>query len=114
MPAPPASERAAPSNTMSNVLLIGGGVALAAGGVSHLLMWRARVKLNEAETQDQYDPYSADFDRYRVAAITLYIVGAGAAVTGYVIRKKYSAEAPTVSAMPLPEGGGFVSVGWAR
>jgi hypothetical protein len=118
-----------PSNTLSNVLLISGGAAIILGGVSHIVMSGAREDMIAATDEFNNGPMGPTeldaantkyldaekrFDRARGAAITLYVVGAGLAVTGYLIRKTFSAEAPAVSAVPLPEGGGFVSIGWAR
>lgn len=114
---PQPEQPGAPNNTLSNALLIGGGVALLGGGVAHLLMGRARSNLEEARTTGDLTKYRAwepAFDRWKPIAITLYVVGGGAAISGYLIRKKYGSEAPSVSATPLPEGGGLVSVGWMR
>ena len=139
LPMPP-ERRSRPSNTLSNGLLISGGVAIVLGGVVHLVMSGARkdmiaathqfntraataefmalppadMDMERANALTKYRDAENRFDRARVGAITLYAVGAGLAVTGYLIRKKYNAEAPAVSAVPLPEGGGFVAIGWAR
>ena len=125
-PGPSGPRDSAPNNTLSTGLLITGGVAIIAGGISHIVMSGARKDMIAATDQfeagtlsltdanGKYDDAEGRFERARIGAVTLYIVGAGLAVTGYLIRKKHGPESATVSAMPLPEGGGLVSVGWIR
>lgn len=127
LPASP-RDQATPSNGTSTALLIAGGSALVVGGISHLLMGHARRDMtnavqtynNSAKSTGDKDDADRDYaaaekryDRWRPIAIGMYVVGAGLAVTGYLIRKKTGSET-TVSATPLLEGGGFVSVGWMR
>ncbi len=118
-----------PGNTLSNVLLIGGGVTLIAGAASHVALGIARRDMLDATNTFNASPMSpqdfetADtkwhdaekrFDRALKLTVGCYVVGAGLALTGYLIRKKSSPEAPAIGAIPLPEGGAFVSVGWMR
>jgi hypothetical protein len=101
-------------------LMIGGGVVTALGIGSHLSMARSRTILVEndpdhADNQAAYDAEYPDFSRARATAISCYVIGAGLAVTGYLLRRSAQREAAVqVSAMPLPEGGGFVSLEWSR
>jgi hypothetical protein len=106
-----------PSNTLSNSLLIGGGVVALAGVFFQVKMGSARDTLDkygaDSMTPDynKYKDAEPDFDRYRTLSIASYVVGAGLLVTGYFVRHTHKSET-TVSAVPLPEGGGFVSIGW--
>lgn len=119
---------AGPNNKLSTALMVGGGVAIILGGVSHIVMSGARKDMIKATNdygdtmmtpadflvaQQAYGDAENRFDRARIGAVSLYVIGAGLAVTGYLIRKKTNTET-TVSAIPLPEGGGFVSIGWSR
>jgi hypothetical protein len=115
-----------PSKLASNALLVGGGVAVGIGIVTHVMMGSARSDMVEAKQRAESNPALYDtelaeyedagtrFDRLRTATIALYAVGVGLAVTGYLIRPSGGEHAPAVSAVPLPEGGGFVSVGWMQ
>jgi hypothetical protein len=119
----------APSNGLSNALIIGGAVAIGAGVAFHVstigprnqmldanaeLEATAMTPADVARWQMKYGPAETRFDRARALTIGFYVVGAGVALTGYLIRNKRSPEAATVGATPLPEGGAFVSVGWTR
>lgn len=115
VPEPTRSSPAAPSNALSTGLIAGGGAAIVGGVVAHVLMARVGNQLDAADTPGEYAALDdGRFELRRNLAIGLYVVGAGLAVTGVLIRKKHNPEAATVSAVPLPEGGGFVSVGWSR
>jgi hypothetical protein len=114
--APPVdTARPPPSNAASTALIVGGGAAIVGGVLAHVLMARVGKQLADAPDMATYDMLDdGRFEFRRNLAVGLYVVGAGLAVTGILIRKKHNPEAATVSAVPLPEGGGFVSVGWSR
>jgi hypothetical protein len=97
---------------------------------------------DHANNQVAYDAALPDFKRWRAIAITGYAVGGALLVTGYLLRRSAKAESSSpdtraaasaqrsqarsrghgfgalsamqLSAVPLPEGGGFVSLEWAR
>ncbi len=100
--------------------IIGGGVVATVGGIGHILMAKSRQTLvdndpDHANNQAAYDKALPNFRRWRAVAITGYAVGAGLLVTGYLLSWRAKSEAAVqVSAVPLPEGGGFVSLEWAR
>jgi hypothetical protein len=96
-------------------VMAGGGVFVLFGVGSHLSMAKFRNTLDDATDPDAYDAAYPDFSRARATAITCYVVGAGLLVTGYLLRNKAKREASMqITALPLPEGGGFVSLEWAR
>jgi hypothetical protein len=101
-------------------LMAGGGVFAVIGAASHLSMAGARKDLvkndpDHDNNQMLYDDQYPAFSRARATAITCYVVGAGLLVTGYLLRRNAKQEASMqVSAVPLPEGGGFVSLEWSR
>lgn len=98
-------------------LMIGGGVAAIVGASSHIKMADARKTLVQAGEQNNptlYDENVSQFRRLRAFTITCYALTAGLVVTGYVLRKRSQRETASIAAVPLPEGGAFVSVGWSR
>lgn len=98
-------------------LMIGGGVAAIVGGSSHIKMADARRTLVQAGAENNpmlYDDNVSQFRRLRAFTITCYALSAGLVVTGYVLRKRSQRETASIAAVPLPEGGAFVSVGWSR
>lgn len=116
-PVEPASRKPSGAGTY---LMIGGGVAATVGVLGHVAMARSRRTLvandpDHANNQAAYDAAFPDFQKWRVVAITGYAVGAGLLITGYFLRRSANSESGMqVSAVPLPEGGGFVSLEWAR
>jgi hypothetical protein len=55
------------------------------------------------------------FERARSIAIACYVIGGGLAITGFLLHRRAKQEAAVqVTAVPLPEGGGFVSLEWSR
>jgi len=96
-------------------LMAGGGVVAALGVVSHLGMAKTRNTLDSTNDPAEYDAKLPDFTAARATTIACYAVGAGLLVTGYFLRRSAKKEAAMqVTAVPLPEGGGFVSLEWAR
>jgi hypothetical protein len=82
-------------------------------------VWMAfeRAKLVNAQTTGDsalYDRHSHRFDIARTATIGLYALGAGLAVTGWILGRHSSTEGVAVSAAPIAGGGALVSVGWQR
>jgi hypothetical protein len=121
-----------PGNGMSTGLIVGGAGLLLFGGVSQWVMGRHWDKMKKAtddfkmlslaemqmmENLDMaraaYGAAEKPYERWRILSVTGYVLGAAMVVTGILIRKKAPNET-AVSAVPLPEGGAFVSVGWSR
>lgn len=98
-------------------LMIGGGVAAIVGASSHVKMGDAReplVEANDENDPNKWDRNIENYRRLRAFTITCYVISAGLVVTGYVLRKRSQRETASIAAVPLPEGGAFVSVGWSR
>jgi hypothetical protein len=119
-PPPPVEVVPRPASRVGLYVMIGGGVVAALGVGSHISMSASRKTLvdndpDHANNQVAYDAEYPAFERARAAAITCYVVGAGLLVTGYLLRSKAKREASVqLTAAPLPEGGGFVSLEWSR
>jgi hypothetical protein len=97
-------------------LILAGGAAIGAGVLAHLWMGYEHGKLQDAHDNGDpalYADHSGRYDTARIATIGLYGAGAVCLGIGLYLRSK-SPEAPAVAAMPLPEGGAVVSIGWER
>jgi hypothetical protein len=79
---------------------------------------RAPVDKASADNANDLDAYNAAypaFDSARTRTIVLYAASAAVLVTGYLLHRSAKKEASVqVGAAPLPEGGAFVSLEWAR
>jgi hypothetical protein len=100
-------------------VMIGGGVVGVLGVISHISMAAKRNKIDEDKTEgltaDEWEAGKPAFESARTRTIILYAVSAGALVTGYLLHRKAKNEsAVQVGAAPLPEGGAYVSLEWAR
>jgi hypothetical protein len=119
-PPPPTDVVPPPASRVGLYVMIGGGVVTLAGVGNHIGMAKSRQTLvdndpEHANDQVAYDAAYPKFTKARAIAITCYVVGAGLLVTGYLLRSKAKREASVqLTAVPLPEGGGFVSLGWSR
>jgi hypothetical protein len=102
---------APPTVDRGRAWIVAGGVALGAGLITYGAMGVSYRKLADHNAAD-YDRYSTLYDVTRASTIVLWAAGAGSLVTGYILHRR-SAEAPSVSALPLP-GGAMVSLGWSR
>ncbi|HEY5927937.1 MAG TPA: hypothetical protein VIV11_39895 [Kofleriaceae bacterium] len=98
-------------------LLIGGAAAVMLGVGTHVWLGYERSKLVEAQSPPNralYDDHSAKFDVALYSTIALYSLGAVGVVVGYLQFRGSGKETTAVSAMPLPEGGGLVTLGWQQ
>jgi hypothetical protein len=121
-PLPPPTE---PGYTLDQKLIKAGLVVAVGGVAAYGVMGFAWFKLNNIHnsgTKTEFDNSSFNkvYDYSRFAAIGLWVAGAGLVGTGLYLRSNQSSrahtheDAPMVSAAPLPEGGGIVTVGWQR
>jgi hypothetical protein len=97
-------------------LMIGGGIVAGAGIVTYGVMGLAWFELRDAGDRGdraKYDQWDAPYKATKYATWALWGVGAGLAITGYVLHRKHHEEVPDVAAAPLP-GGGMIVVGWQR
>jgi hypothetical protein len=96
-------------------LILGGAIALVAGGVTYGVMGFAWSKLDGAYPThaSQYDSYHGVYIGTRYATWGLWALGAGLAITGYVIHRVGGEHAPTVAVAPI-SGGSMIAVGWQR
>jgi hypothetical protein len=103
-----------PYRTTSRRLIIGGAIAIAAGGLSYGVMSYAWEKLDAAypDHATEYARYHGTYTAARVATVGLWSVGAALAITGYVIHRRFDT-LPEVATMPLP-GGAMFALAWHR
>ncbi|HUS31663.1 MAG TPA: hypothetical protein VMZ53_24340 [Kofleriaceae bacterium] len=101
-------------------LLIGGGAAIALGIVAHGWMGFEHGKLEEANkppitsaSEELYAAHSGRYDVARIATVALYVTGVACVGLGFY-QRSHSEKATAVAAVPLPEGGAVVTVGWRR
>lgn len=97
-------------------LILAGGAAIGAGVLAHVWMGFEHGKLQDAHDNndpDLYDAHSGRYDAARISTVGLYGVGAVCLGIGLYLRST-SKESPAVAALPLPEGGALVSIGWER
>jgi len=107
LPAPPVPHEASPwsKRLLVGGLVIGGAGLVATGFMSYEYF---AAKNSAADWDSHIDTYRTS----RVAAISLLAVGGGLAITGYLLHR--SDERASVAAVPLPEGGAMLAVGWQR
>jgi hypothetical protein len=98
--------------TTDKTLIKFGLYTVAAGGVAYLVMGAGWLKIKNGGNFGT--AYEKMYDGGRVAAVGLWAVGAVLVGTGFYLRHKHDGESATVTAMPLMEGGGVVTVGWQR
>ena len=116
IPGPVVEPRTTTTEKRGTPLLIAGGAAIGAGVLAHLWMGFEHGKLQDAHDNndpDLYDAHSGRYDAARITTIGLYGAGAVCLGIGLYLRST-SREAPAVAALPLPEGGALVSIGWNR
>ncbi len=91
-------------------LEIAGGIVFVGGLAATAVMSYEyyAAKKSAADWDSHIDTYRTS----RIAAISLLAVGGGLAVTGYLLHR--SDERASVAAVPLPEGGAMLAVGWQR
>jgi hypothetical protein len=109
-----------PSSKPGMTLMIAGGAAIVLGVGAHVWWGYEHGKLVEANeppittaSEDLYAAHSTRFDVARIATFALYLGGAACVGMGFYQRSQAEKSA-TVAAVPLPEGGAMVSVGWRR
>jgi hypothetical protein len=92
-------------------LMIGGAILAGAGAVTYGWM---SYEWSQLRTQDQgqYTDHSSNYDTARIATISLWAAGGAALIGGYLLHRHD--ESASVAAVPLPGGGGMLSVGWTR
>jgi hypothetical protein len=117
--APPVVEQRMPTTTekRGKPLIIAGGAAIGAGVLAHLWMGYEHGKLQDAHDHNDpalYDDHSGSYDTARIATIGLYGAGAVCLGIGLYLRSTSPEGAPAIAAVPLPEGGALVSIGWER
>ncbi len=96
-------------------VMIGGGVVGVVGVLSHLDMAKKRKTLDDQTTPEDFEEKYPAFDDARTRTIVFYSVSAAALVTGYLLHRRAKSESTVqVGAAPLPEGGAYVSLEWAR
>lgn len=111
---PPPAPPPPPPPRAPRYLIAGGSALVAAGGVVHVLAWRARGRAEDAADPDTYYRERDALRARRTAAIALYAVGAATAATGLVLAAALGRERrPTLAAAPI-DGGAVVTVGWSR
>lgn len=105
-----------PAGKRGTGFLIGGGAAIL-GGVGAHLWWRHEYyALKDAHLSMNLSAWNDHSTLYDVAHVSTYVLyGSGVALlaVGVYLRMK-NPESPAVAAIPLPEGGAMVSVGWSR
>jgi len=109
-----------PPSHLDRYLMYGGLGASVAGAAVHLLWYRDnRAELDRARRDKDLVAYrdaEPAYDASRWLTLGLYAAGGAAVIAGSYLhhrRRERRAEA-AVTVLPLPEGGGVVSVGWAR
>jgi hypothetical protein len=109
LPTKPAAKRGTP-------FLIAGGAAIAAG-IGASAWWKYEYEVLQKANRDGDDKtwqdHSTRYDIAHVSTFVLYGGGIALIAAGVYLRMK-SPESPAVAAVPLPEGGAMVSVGWSR
>ena len=116
MPSEPATPATTTSSNRGKPLIIAGGAAIGAGVLAHLWMGLEHGKLQDAHDSGDlaaYNDHEGSYDTARIATIGLYGAGAVCLGIGFYLRST-SKEAPADAAIPLPEGGALVSIGWER
>lgn len=103
--------RPVPSSDSGKKLMVVGGIALGAGVVAYGVMGVGWYQLDKGKGFG--GGYETMYDGGRIAAISLWTIGAGLAITGYVLHSRHHDEVPAVGIAPT-HGGGMVSVGWSR
>jgi hypothetical protein len=110
-----------PSSSKAGMpLMIAGGAAIVLGIGAHVWWGYEHGKLVEANeppittaSEELWAAHSGHYDVAKVATIALYVGGAACIGLGFYQRRQ-SEKSATVAAVPLPEGGAMVSVGWRR
>jgi hypothetical protein len=120
VPERPVPEKPTTKTNAGMPLMIAGGAAIALGVGAHLWWGYEHGKLVEANeppitaaSEELYAAHSTRFDVARVATFALYLTGAACVGMGFYQRSQ-SEKSTSVAAVPLPEGGAMVSVGWRR
>jgi hypothetical protein len=108
---PPPAVVTATHSPWGKRLMIGGAILAGAGVATYGWM---SYEWNQLRTQDQgqYTDHSSNYDTARVATISLWAAGGVALIGGYLLHRHD--ERASVAAVPLPGGGGMLSVGWSR
>ncbi len=102
-----------PRSLVPKVFVIGGGAAVIAGALVHVLAVRpARVDLEAAPTGADYDAALGDYTTPRSLTIGLYAIGGAALITGAVLGWR-DRRAPIVSAR-IGAGGATIGLVWHR
>jgi hypothetical protein len=107
---PPVAGPERPTSS-GKTLMIAGGATILVGFGTWAWMGYERSKLTD--TYGEYTTHEGRYDVARVATIGLWAVGAGLAITGYVLHSRHHDEAPAVGVAPT-HGGGMLSLEWAR
>ncbi|MDB4952545.1 MAG: hypothetical protein JWO36_114 [Myxococcales bacterium] len=94
--------------TLIKAGLIVGTAGLVAYGVMSIGWYNIRNGFSPGTTSETL------YDGGRIAAVSLWAIGAGLLGTGLYLHHKHGKEAPVIAAMLLREGGGVVTVGWQR
>jgi hypothetical protein len=105
--------RPKPSTGVSRTLLIGGAVTLGAGAIAYGVMGIGWLKLHARDEDNFGGAYQTMYEVGRPVSLSLFAVGAGLVIAGWILRPAH--EAPVQAAIaPLPGGGGMFAVSWAQ
>lgn len=102
-----------PSRLGRNLMIVGAVVGVVGIGL-HIRMAGKRSDLEQAMTDEEFDTLRGPFQDARRDTAVAYIVAGGLVVTGYILNRRAKREAAMVGVAPLPEGGAFVALRWAR
>jgi hypothetical protein len=105
--------RPKPPNPLPRAMMIGGATTVAAGAVAYGVMGIGWLKLRDRTTDNFGGAYEKMYEYGRITSLSLFAVGAGLAIAGFVLRSSSHAESATAAVAPVP-GGGMLVVGWQR
>jgi hypothetical protein len=112
--------RPVPASQTGRYLVYGGLGAGVAGAAAHLLWYRGNVDRLERAREDYdlraYRAVEPAYDVSRWTTIGLYAIGGAAVVVGGILhlRSGRRGTEAAITLRPRPEGGGVVTVEWAR
>jgi hypothetical protein len=114
-PAPLTKPTRPPESTLPRALIVAGGITAGVGVLTFVWLGFEWSKLDSAPDPQTFSDHEGSYKLARISTIGLWGVGAGLVVTGVILgRRQHGAETPAISAVPLPGGGGMVSIGWQQ
>ena len=114
-PTKPASPARPPTSTLPRTLIVAGGITAGVGVLTFVWLGFEWSKLDGAATPQAFSDHEGRYKVARISTIGLWGVGAGLVLTGVILgHRHHDAETPAIAAVPLPGGGGMVSIGWQR